>query len=177
MNNVYLTVGLQGAGKSTWSQKALKEGKITKVLNGGVSPERYPNGKLVPMGTFIGWLLKNGEDVCWDIVLHRAEDRIRIIKEIREEVPDAKIHAEVFLVPTDECRHRCHERDKNPIPDDLREKFIEEFEYPTEEEGFDDIELVTPLEGRRTKKRLHGYYDADKDKIREHRHHHGGEHT
>lgn len=150
---LYITVGVPGSGKSTYSKRL-------RDLNYGVTilcPDEYrweltgtwwhppiEDQVWAQVKTTARVLLNTGHDVIIDataLTVHRRREWIEIAKRC-----DQYITAMVFLVPKETIRERNRsedrlERGKEVSGDVLRRQFSQ-FTVPTLEEGFREIHII-----------------------------------
>jgi predicted kinase len=150
MPKCYQLIGVPGAGKSTWlnSQNwiqgmeyvstdhhvhayAKEHGKTYKEVF-----EEYMPTAIELMAQEVVAAREDGRDVLWDQTSTTVKSRARKFRML----PDYWHIAVVFLTPEiSVLKERLALRIEQPIPWEVVQGMIDNFEYPTEEEGFKEI--------------------------------------
>lgn len=153
MNKLYVLVGVPGSGKSTWVQNqdwatdipvvstdrfveayAKEQGKTYSEVF-----EEYMPIAVKLMANQVLICQANKLDIIWDQTSTTLASRKRKFNML----PDYYAIAVVFPTPEkDELAKRLASRPGKEIPDSVMESMINDFEMPTEEEGFKEIWYV-----------------------------------
>jgi len=168
MSTVYITIGLPGSGKSTWSKNFAKENDDTVIINRDAYRSMIKGGEYIFDFRFepfikqatnkaIEHALEYGLDVIVDETHIKAERRKEIVKVVRDfensfglvtnEYGRTKI---VFMWFTENERNlefrmkesRGYEAKKwKAVIDGMKESF----EEPTPDEGYTELKTINPL--------------------------------
>jgi predicted kinase len=150
MPRCYQLIGVPGAGKSTWIKNQIWALGLT-VVSTDAFVEDYANtqGKTYNevfdeyMPTAVDLMSKvvvhareHGHDIIWDQTSTSVKSRARKFRMLR----DYEHIAVVFKTPdADELAKRLASRPGKNIPDHVMRSMIENFEMPTEKEGFKEV--------------------------------------
>lgn len=143
---LYLMVGIQGSGKSTFSKRLSKE-KNCKIISSDEVRKMYPNLEEKNVFPEVYRLcaeeLKNNRDVIFDATNITPNVRNRNITNIKSIFSDFKIH--VYFINTDVeiCKTRVEKRNKQEneifIPLEVIDSYSKNIIPPSKEEGFEEI--------------------------------------
>ncbi len=146
---IYMLVGIQGSGKSTFAKKLSEEKKIgiistdhVRKMNPGIEE------KLVWPTVYkqIYVACRHGVDAIFDATSITKKVRKRFFDEVEYLGITPEVGVYNFVTPVDECVRRVEERNKNPnelfIPPEVVIKYAETKEEPTLDEGFVFIKTV-----------------------------------
>lgn len=151
MPTLYVLVGVPGSGKTTWIGHQTFDWDKTSIVSTDRYVERYAraNGKtytevftdymptaLEKMVATAVEAFKNNKDVVWDQTSTSVKTRA---KKLRMAPPHYKKVAVVFETPRPEVHVKLLDRPGKEIPDEVVQDMINKFEYPTLDEGFDEI--------------------------------------
>ena len=155
MSKLYVLVGVPGSGKSTWhsEQEWLQDAAY-------ISTDRYVEEYAKNMGKTYSEVFKEvmpecveymlgdvihareaGRDIVWDQTSTTIHSRLKKLRML----PDYYAIAVVFVTPepADLVMRLDSRYDSGKIiPDQVVQDMINNFEYPTEEEGFKEIWYV-----------------------------------
>lgn len=150
MPKLYVLVGVPGSGKSTWinDQEWSKDCCIIST-DYWVEEEAQRQGKTYSevfadyMPTAVKLMAQNvvssremGHDIIWDQTSTTVASRQRKFNML----PDYYAIAVVFKTPdTEELARRLASRPGKEIPDYVVQEMIQNFQEPTEDEGFQEI--------------------------------------
>jgi len=146
MNRLYVLVGLPASGKSTYAKEVLSKDAeilssdaIRKELLG--SEENQENNALVfeTLYNRARNLLKDGKNVAIDATCINKFERKRVLSNFT----DLQIERIVIFIdtPVEICYERDEKRSRT-VGREVIDKYVNKFEYPTLDEGFDKIEVV-----------------------------------
>ena len=143
---LFLMVGIQGSGKSTYSNRLSRE-KNCKIISSDEVRKMYPNldEKLVfpEVYRLCAEELKNNRDVIFDATNITPNVRKRNIDNIKNIYSDFSIH--VYFINTDVeiCKKRVDKRNKLKgeifIPLEVIDSYAKNIIPPSKEEGFEEI--------------------------------------
>ena len=146
---IYMLVGIQGSGKSTFAKKLSEEKKIgiistdhVRKMNPGIEE------KLVWPTVYkqIYVACRHGVDAIFDATSITKKVRKRFFDEVEYLGLTPEVGVYNFVTPVDECVKRVIERNKNPnelfIPPEVVTKYASTKEEPTLDEGFVFIKTV-----------------------------------
>lgn len=150
MPTAYILVGVPGSGKSTWvrSQKWTRDcvyvstdrfveqyARRVKKTYSEVFDDYMPRA-VKRMADQVIRAREQGRDIIWDQTSTTTASRARKFYML----PDYKMVAIIFSTPAaDELQRRLSSRPGKVIPPDVMNKMIDDWEEPTEQEGFDEI--------------------------------------
>jgi predicted kinase len=150
MNKLYVLVGVPGSGKSTWIKEqtwmlglnivctdtfveayAKKQGKTYSEVF-----DEYMPTAIELMTEQVIFAREHGHDIIWDQTSTTVKSRKRKFNML----PNYYAIAIVFSIPEEkELRRRLNSRPGKEVPWDVVQGMIDNFEMPTEEEGFKEI--------------------------------------
>jgi predicted kinase len=150
MSKVYVLVGVPGAGKSTWvnnqewakdcvyissdqliDEEAERQGKTYNDVF-----KDYVNEAISLMLDQVITAREEGKDIIWDQTSVSVKSR----KKKFQMLPDYEHIAVVFNTPpADELTKRLASRPGKSIPWEIVSSMIDNFEMPTEEEGYKEV--------------------------------------
>lgn len=151
---IYVLVGLPGSGKSTYIKKLLEDSnkefvivstdneleRIAKEQNKTYSDVFNDNIKLATslMNDAAQNAIKERKNIIWDQTNLYEKKRRKILNSIPKEYRKIAI---VFQVGEDVLFSRLKDREETGkiIPKHVIDNFIKTFEFPTKDEGFDEI--------------------------------------
>lgn len=150
MPKCYQLVGVPGSGKSTWvkNQEWSKDCVIVSTDEfvedyakecGSTYSEVFDDYMPTAVSLMADKVLRArdaGKDIIWDQTSTSLNSRVRKFKML----PDYEHIAIVFKTPDEsELKRRLDSRPGKTIPDDVVRGMIENFQMPTEDEGFKEI--------------------------------------
>ncbi len=147
MNEVILTVGNVGSGKSTWSRELcdinkyiyLNADTLRGIITGDES-DQTANGQVFRnLKLFFLYLLKTKHNILIDNLNYNQSNRRFWIENAK--LNDYLVRAVVFRTPVGVCWARNAARERI-VPRDVLEKVINNWEEPTTKEGFDSIQEI-----------------------------------
>ena len=146
---IFMLVGVQGSGKSTFAKKLAKE-KGIKVISTDYVRIHNPgiNEKLVWPTVYKQAYVacKQNKDVIFDATNITKKVRARFFKEVSDLglVPEVGVYN--FCEELDLCQKRVQDRNEKgeelPLPLDVVKSYYENKEEPTLDEGFKFIKKV-----------------------------------
>jgi predicted kinase len=153
MPRCYQLVGVPGSGKSTWVSNQdwvkdcamvstdmwvdLEAERVGKTYS-EIFNEYMPHAVRL-MANHVELARDKNMDIIWDQTSTTFKSRARKFNMLL----DYEHIAIVFKTPdTEELKHRLASRPGKEIPDDVVQSMIDNFEMPTEEEGFKEIWYV-----------------------------------
>lgn len=154
MANCFILIGAPGVGKSTWVKKNevqiwthSTDNIIQTICDLCGTTYDASFKELIQFAERIFWRdidadAKNNIDIYIDRTNMSVKSRKRIIDRLKNK--GYKFYAVVFNTPEEnEWKRRLNSRDGKSIPQDVINSMLKNFEYPTYEEGFSEIEEVT----------------------------------
>lgn len=143
MPNVYLTIGIQGSGKSTWANQqdaiVISSDAIREELYGDASYQG-DNARIFDTVYFRARrAAEAGHDVVIDSTNIKEQWRKRFFLAFSNSVCkeyNIKRIAVVFITPVEECIKRNNGRDRQ-VPEQVIRKYHRMMELPTLNEKFD----------------------------------------
>lgn len=151
MPKAIFTIGISSSGKSTWAfahekhgYKVLDSDLLRLELYGDETDQRDPHKVFDLMYKRGREYLEAGYDTIFCSTNLNMRYRIHAINMLRS-VPNISFHAVIFNTPLDICRMNNELRENRHAPDWLFEKQIKQFQPPVKNEGWDEIEIVTPV--------------------------------
>lgn len=152
MNNVVITVGAPGSGKSTWVEKYKNTHPYINFLSSDALRAVFgkdENDQTVSARVFeymeheVDRLLKKGEDVCIDATnMHRRARKVWIDLAKKH---GATVTAYVFVVDRDTLIKRNQKRGEmggRNVPVEVIDRMLTNYVEPSKEEGIDQIHFV-----------------------------------
>jgi predicted kinase len=153
MPKCYQLVGVPGSGKSTWvsNQDWVKDCVIVSTdmwvdleaerlgkTYSEIFDEYMPHAVKL-MANHVESARDTNMDIIWDQTSTTVKSRARKFRML----PDYEHIAIVFKTPeAEELKRRLASRPGKEIPDDVVQSMIDNFEMPTEDEGFTEIWYV-----------------------------------
>ena len=145
MNKLFILIGLQGSGKSTWAEEYKKYD--VKVVSSDKIREEH-NWQIDNASVFnefykrIDEHLANGYDVIADATNITIKSRRPFFERIKTKCHKIGI---VFNTPIEICKKRVEKRNQEKVqqvvPLEVLDKYMASFQVPFKEEGFDDLWL------------------------------------
>ena len=143
--NLYITIGIPGSGKSTWSEKFCKENgyirlstdEYRKKLFGDVDCQTKNKELFEALYSDLKQCLKNGQNVVFDATSITKADREKIFTYLKD-VEDLKIYAAYFPVSLEVSFERNRKRERH-VSEDVIKMMYEKLNPPTLDEGFTEI--------------------------------------
>lgn len=139
--------GLPGSGKSTYAKKLAKK-EHAQIISSDVIRERmFGDASIQTDGNkvfgrlyyLVSRSLKYRKSVIVDCINPRPSDRKRYLRYYENQFDESML---VYIsTPIEECKRRNRLRER-VVPDEAIEKQAAKFIEPTEEEGFDVLEVV-----------------------------------
>jgi len=152
MNNMVITVGAPGSGKSTWIEKYKTTHPYMNFLSSDVLRAVFgkdENDQSVSAQVFrhmeneVDRLLSEGKDVCIDATnMHRRARKVWIDLAKKH---GAMVTAYVFIVDRDTLIERNQKRGETGgrnVPVDVIDRMLTNYVEPTKEDGFQQIHFV-----------------------------------
>ena len=146
MNKIYVLVGLPASGKSTYAREVLSKeaiiyssDAIRKELFGNEACQA--NHKLVfsTLYTRAKQSLADGKNIVIDATSINKFERERVLSNFKD--VNAYRVAIYFDTPVELCYQRDEKRSRT-VGREVIDKYVERFEYPSMEEGFDEIMII-----------------------------------
>lgn len=150
MKTAYLLIGVPCSGKSTWAEKQSPmpvfssdyfvevQAKKMRSTYDQVFSQTVKGARIKMMAAIELFITKVGNSFIWDqtnINVRSRRDKIKYLKE-----KGYRIVAVSFSTPDPKLLHiRNTLRKGKVIPEDVIDTFINAFEVPTLDEGFDEI--------------------------------------
>lgn len=136
-----ILVGIQGSGKSIWAKQ-----QSCVVLSSDDLRQKFPaynNDEIFKeLYKLVNEFLEKGLNVIIDSTATTIKSRRKIFESIK--IPCIK-KALIFNTPFEICKERLIERNKqensHKVPLEVQRKYLESFEVPFLEEGFDYIDI------------------------------------
>lgn len=151
MPTAYILVGVPGSGKSTWVRNQKWRNDCTYVSTDKFVEQYARRTKKTYNEVFDAYMPRAvdrmakevvrareaGKDIIWDQTSTTVASRAKKFRML----PDYKMVAVVFETHKDakELDRRLSSRLDKVIPSDVMAQMINNFQMPTEEEGFDEI--------------------------------------
>lgn len=141
-----ILIGAPGSGKSTYASKTkdnntvvLSSDGIRKILYGSEEDQTHNSEVFNTLYECMTNACDEKFDIIFDATNVTKKSRARAIKIAK--LFDYKIKAVVFDISYAGCCERNSKRERK-VPEKVIRKFITSFQFPTEEEGFDEIEVI-----------------------------------
>lgn len=146
-----MTVGLSGAGKSTYSENICKTLNAVHLASDKVRDAVYGSRRHQDNPRLIFEIcqksavenLKQGRNVVLDATNLISKNRIQTLQAVKKEIPNARCEAHVVITPFNECIKQNVTREY-AIPRTVLERQYSQFQIPFMEEGWDEIKLIPP---------------------------------
>ena len=146
---IYMMVGIQGSGKSTFSKKLSEELGI-QIISTDYVRKNNPgiDEKLVWPTVYkqVYVACKEKRDAIFDATSITRRVRKRFFDEVTSLGLTPKVGVYYFKTPQDECVKRVTERNKDPeqlfLPLEVIKQFDDNKEEPSIDEGFEFIKIV-----------------------------------
>lgn len=149
MVEAIFTVGLAASGKSTWANKqnalVLDSDKIRGEIYGDETCQDNPDKVFNLMYRRGIAALQQGQSVVFCSTNLVMRYRIHTLKQIKRLFPNVHCRAVVFNTPLSICKEWNKKRERQ-VPDWLFERQMKSFQMPVYNEGWDEIEIITPAE-------------------------------
>ena len=140
-----ILVGIQCSGKSTIAQNELKKENTVVLSSDGYRKEnpQWDNNEVFKhLYEDMNKYLKENKDVIIDATNITLKSRRQIFSNLKEKAIKKCL---IINTPYDECLKRLKVRnqqeDSHKVPEEVLKKYLESFEMPFEEEGFDYIDI------------------------------------
>jgi len=148
MPKLYITVGLPGTGKSTWSKEMASDGVIwlssdavRAELFGSESTQGNPKEIFRIIYDRARKYITAGKDVIIDSTGVERWARKESIESV-DGVSDVKRVCVFFMAEESVVRERSHERTDHEVPDYVIDRMIARFDCPIVEERFDEFIFI-----------------------------------
>ncbi len=152
MRTLYLTIGVIGSGKSTWSRKAIEDNENTIIISRDSLREMiYGKYLFIPKREFlikemvlknIDVAFKNGFDVIIDETNLTSKKRKKFIKNIRENTDIEFTYSYIYFpYQSDGVDRRMEDDNRGYTKEKWQEVFngmVKRIEYPSKEEMASD---------------------------------------
>lgn len=153
MPEFVMTVSIAAAGKSTWANAqegycVLDSDLIRKELWGSETDQQNPDRVFNLMYQRTVEALSRNQSVVYCATNLGMKYRIHILNQIKHRFPDVKCRAAVFNTPLSICKEWNKKRERQ-VPDWLFERQLRSFQMPVYNEGWDEIEIITPAKYNR----------------------------
>ena len=144
-----LLVGIPGSGKTTYSEKYIKEhpgavhlssDKIRAELCGNEATQGDNNEVFSLMQSRAIEALNNGQSVVYDATNITRKDRSYIITLCPK---FAKIECHIIWAPIETCIERDVARDRT-VGKEVVDRMLKRFQAPYSDEGIDEIKIIRP---------------------------------
>lgn len=154
MPKAYILVGVPGAGKSTWVNQQewskdcayISTDKLVEAYARSVGMtysevfDEFMPKAVKMMAAEVVEARESGRDIIWDQTSCTIKTRARKFNML----PDYEMIAVVFRTPdSEELDRRLNSRPGKHIPKHVMKSMMENWEEPTEDEGFDKIIYVS----------------------------------
>lgn len=147
---LYITVGIPGSGKSTYSKKFVESSDIEiKYLSSDILRKKFGTGEedqsVTPLvfshiKTKTKQYLSNKKSVLIDSTAITPKNRKDFI-DIGKQYPDVEIIALVFQISLSIAKQRNNSRER-VVPEYVIDKMYKQFKFPSKSEGFDLIQKI-----------------------------------
>lgn len=152
MNLIHLMVGIQGSGKSTFSNKLSKEQNI-KIVSTDVVRQTVIDIKEEDVWPTVYKMcadeLKKGKDVIFDATSITPKVRLRLIDNVKSYYDNFDVGCYYFDVDPTICKNRVEIRNKQEnelyLPVEVIDSYFERMIKPTLEEGFIFIKTIDEI--------------------------------
>lgn len=150
MTEFIMTVAISASGKSTWANAqegyyVLDSDKIREELYGDANDQQNPNKVFNLMYKRAIEALSRDQSVIYCATNLAMKHRMHTLNQIRRAFPMVKCRAIVFNTPLTVCKEWNKMRERQ-VPEWLFERQIKSFQMPVYNEGWDNIEVITPAE-------------------------------
>jgi len=146
-HKMYILCGLPGSGKSTWleyrtfsNEIVLCPDEFRKTITG---QDYY-----APLDEIVWFCVKNAArvlikqvDLIIDATSLSKGSRSQWIRIAQE--AGVQVWCYYFDTPLELCKERIEKRER-VVPDEVMERMVNQFEYPTLDEGFEEILNIGP---------------------------------
>ena len=146
MATLILMVGIPGSGKSTYTKtkierrvRILSSDAIRKELFDDENDQEHNDIVFETLYNRAREHLEAGRDVLIDATNNNKKNRKRTLEHFAD--LNIKRKAIVIETPVDVCIKRDKRRERT-VGTEVINKFAENFEYPTKDEGFDEISII-----------------------------------
>ena len=146
---LHLMVGVQGSGKSTYSNKLNKDYGY-KIISSDEVRKMHPNWEEIRVFPEVYRLcaieLKEGRDVIFDATNITPKVRSKNIGLIRDIYSDFEVHAYFIKASKETCKERVKRRNiiegELYLPIEVIDSYFNNLVIPSVEEGFDKIIII-----------------------------------
>lgn len=149
MPNFIMLVGIPGCGKSTLTEKLVKEeGYVvhsSDAIRNELNMHNPKQSGLIfdIMHKRIQKDMNEGKDIIYDATNMSRKNRISYLESIKKYTDYKKI-CYLFIVPIDVCKERnSHREGYALVPDYVYDRMLKAFNVPMKEEGWDEIVPIT----------------------------------
>lgn len=146
MSKLYVTIGIPGAGKSTWLENnkdsldyVIHSSDNIRAELGDVNDQSKNELVFTTLHKRIKEDLLNGKNVAYDATNLKRKNRLHFLRQI-EHIPCEKICV-LFATPIECCKANNANRERK-VPEEVIERMIRNFEIPAYAEGWNDIKIV-----------------------------------
>lgn len=153
MAEVIFTIGISGSGKSHWCYEqhniatdvVADSDEIRRELWGDANDQQNPDKVFSEMFARTKSALSHNINVFYCATNLSMKHRIHTLNQIKRLFPNVKCRAVVFNTPLSICKEWNKKRERQ-VPDWLFKRQIKQFQMPVYNEGWDEIEVITPAE-------------------------------
>lgn len=145
-----MTVGLPASGKSTWAHNqenhlVLDSDAIREELWGDAGDQQNPAKVFELMFRRTCNAMASGRSVIYCATNITMRYRVHTLNQLKRKFPYARFRCVVFNTPVNICKQLNKKRERE-VPDAVIEKLARCFQMPIDNEGWDEIEIVRPVE-------------------------------
>lgn len=149
MTEFCMTCSIAAAGKSTWANQqegylVLDSDLIRKELWGSETDQQNPDKVFNLMYKRSCEALERGQSVVYCATNLNMRFRVHTLNQIKHKFPDVYCRCVIFNTPLNICKEWNKKRERQ-VPDWLFERQLKAFQVPVYNEGWDKIEIFTPI--------------------------------
>ena len=151
-----MTIGLSGSGKTTWARNYTKEhdncvmfdsDAIRGMLWNDENDQQNPAKVFDTMYRCTCDALSRGQSVIYCATNLNMKYRIRTLSMLRAKFPETTFRCVIFNTPIATCKEWNNARawrGGRGLPEFVIDKQARQFQFPVENEGWDNISIVSP---------------------------------